>query len=1278
MWSRTVSSRPPGVRGAVIAAAVVGLMGGLLLPAVPAFPASAQAPVEVPGFDVEAFVTPEEQRPAVLWFWDRTQSEADVDAKLESIHDAGFRETVIFRWASNLPEAYLSDAWFDRVGHLLEKSRELGMTVWLSNDAQFPSGSAGGFIVNGGTVGDKVYEPRPDLGVKTVRYDGAAVRDGGRRIQLHDLFGTTLRLEDGAVVADSSSAPGITLLREGAEWTDYTVTADFAIETATAGFMVRSADPRNGYLVDVRTDGGVDLWRQADGDFQLLKQSAARSGFDAAGDHQIKITLDGPQILVSLDGTAAMDASDAVHLIGGFGMRVDGPQKWALDSLQIEDADGATLFSNRFDDDSALGVWDTEARFLDDAIAVTARPASGGTATDVDAIVDLTDQYLSTDGRWDAPAGQWRLEAYSSAPRGGDRADYADVMSGEAQQLYLDIVYDEFYERFGEYFGSTFLGFADDEPEVGRHGDDIPPWSPDLGARLEADGVNVARAVSAVFQDFGADGDALRSQFYRSMSDQWVDAYWQSKYDWADAHGIGMISNPLYDEYGPAGRLHESGNLMTMHQRAQVPGTDLIADHVERGYARNLPREPASVAHQLGLPLVYDEMMGATGWHKSIADVRDGTVMSAVRGINKGLFHATFDAPETAPFPPTFSENNVWWKFVPELTEWTGRLMAFGRHTTAAQTGLVQMQRAAEMVQRGDEASVDEPFFTAQHALENAQVDFDLIDEGSLSDDPMNLSHAEVTSDGTLHVGEMAYRTVVVPTAPVMSLGAAQRLLEFVGVGGEVIFAGTPPEREVEQRDAELAKVFAQLQQTGGSRVVIEEPEAAGDTAAVFGRAAIELEDANSDVRVLRFQEKETTGYLIVNEGTSPLSTNVSFPAAGVPVEWNPDSGSVAEFAVYEIEEESTTVPMTLEPFVPVAVTISPTSRPSAHVLGVDGTGQVQSVAVTDDGELAVTLRSSRAEDTALRATDAERTFFFEHRASALPAALALDGAWSVTVPGAPAAQRELGSWTDFAPAHSGDVVYERHVTLTAAQAAADWTIDLGVVADAAMVTVNGQSLGSLTHAPFRVDAGPALAEGTNTLTVTVTNTDANIRGDHRTSGLLGPVVLRPYTVETVIAGKSDGALPELRAQSESVKPGDTQRILGSGFAPEEQFSVELRSELETLPRITSDENGGVDFSFRVPADIDEGAHDVVVFSDGIELARATFQVEAAQTGPGTGGSTDGSEDGSGSLATTGGQLSPLLSVICLLLLTGGIYVARRRRLGAMRSTQIDAVKEES
>jgi hypothetical protein len=66
-------------------------------------------------------------------------------------------------------------------------------------------------------------------------------------------------------------------------------------------------------------------------------------------------------------------------------------------------------------------------------------------------------------------------------------------------------------------------------------------------------------------------------------------------------------------------------------------------------------------------------------------------------------------------------------------------------------------------------------------------------------------------------------------------------------------------------------------------------------------------------------------------------------------------------------------------------------------------------------------------------------------------------------------------------------------------------------VREVAELTVNGTTLAPLLWTPYTADVGDLLRPGTNTFEVKVSNTLSNERNKPLPSGLLGPVVLRPY-----------------------------------------------------------------------------------------------------------------------------------------------------------------------
>jgi hypothetical protein len=186
-----------------------------------------------------------------------------------------------------------------------------------------------------------------------------------------------------------------------------------------------------------------------------------------------------------------------------------------------------------------------------------------------------------------------------------------------------------------------------------------------------------------------------------------------------------------------------------------------------------------------------------------------------------------------------------------------------------------------------------------------------------------------------------------------------------------------------------------------------------------------------------------------------------------------------------------------------------------------------------------------------------------------VPAPVSLTGEWNVSFPAQPGAPEnttfdELSSWSTSSEQgirfFSGTATYQKQFTLPkqVINPSTSLELDLGDVRVMAEVIVNGENCGVLWKAPFRVKLDGFVNEGANTLEVKVTNLWQNrligdahlpndvkrkgrgvkkwpdwlLKGTNRssgrvsfpayqhwskdsplqTAGLLGPVIIRPYT----------------------------------------------------------------------------------------------------------------------------------------------------------------------
>jgi hypothetical protein len=334
----------------------------------------AAAPPAPRGFDPAAFANPpNDSRPTVLWFWNGTVTNDLIDRQLADLRARGVHNAVIFPFqTSALQPAFLSAGWFDVVGHALAEAKATGMRVWLFNDDFFPSGRAAGLVVDGGTVGDRTYAPHPELAAQTLSRQQRTVT-GPETVSL---VPTGLDVEGGRLIVDAASLQGVRILKQGGDWTDYTVTAHRRSDSGAAGIIVRAKDESNGYLVDTNQDGSVFVYRQVAGSFEQLASSAPIPGFVASDEHEIRIDLRGDTITTAIDGVARSTVTDSTYATGTVGVRAVVTQRSSYDDLAVSAPDGSTIYRQTFDDSSALDDFAPHAGGPPvDVVGASARPA---------------------------------------------------------------------------------------------------------------------------------------------------------------------------------------------------------------------------------------------------------------------------------------------------------------------------------------------------------------------------------------------------------------------------------------------------------------------------------------------------------------------------------------------------------------------------------------------------------------------------------------------------------------------------------------------------------------------------------------------------------------------------------------------------------------------------------------------------------------------------------------------------------------------------------------
>lgn len=1101
---------------------------------------------------------PAESMPGVLWFWhETTMTTTTIRQQMADMRQAGFSGIYMFPLASN--PGYFTEEFYKLFDFVLREAKAQGMQLWLTCDTSIPTGHGGGIIVGGGKVGERTFEPRPDLRAQKVLHV-AAQTTGGRALDLRGLFPgvatapTSLGILPGGIL----TARGCDLVvgHQGRQWRDYTFSLDVKPHNWATGYGALAAYIPDTYTqtewafrADNRTESAY-AWALSDrtelgnGKF-ALKKMIIKNGQVAAQlpssplpfalkentFYHVEMRLTGSRIETIINGQSVDVTTDSTFSTGTVGLRLPPPEIGEFDNFKVTAPDGKVLYQNDFADASTVQFF-APPLAIEKVFAVAAMPIKNGKPTWA-GMVDVSEPFLA--GKpWQAPAGRWAVEFYARDFVKEMPATYPDLINPDVARRHTQIIYDEVVRRFPWAVGAPFKGFWSDEPSTAWSSGGFP-WSNTLPATFKQAGLTPAQGLAAVFNDLGREGLVARAHYYKAFIDGWSDPFYRLQGEWADRHGLEFITNPTTDD-SPPSPAYYGGNGLQFNQWSSVPGVDAIYGQILPTVRSLIPRWATSSANQTGRERVMYEVFGGYGWDVSPELVRYVNANLMVRGCNQACYHAYWSNPNAVYFAPPFDPANPWWFAQGQISLWNGRAQEVGLGLSISDVALINPSSTVQgQPFMGGWGELDASFREAAYALEDVQATFDLLEEMSLNGDPtMKNYQAKVAGNGSLKVGRQAYRVAVLPSPVSFSLKAAETLRQWVKKGGVVIAYKSLPQQEISGRDHDLKAVaedlFGAAPATGQKRAVGKGWTALAGTPEelrmLLRRAeasAIGVAPNVDKLRVLRRQRGADTVYLLMNEGEKAVRPTLAFPlACGAPEIWNPDIGERRVAPIFEVEGAQTRLPLRLEPYQMLAVVFRQEAAQAKAAHLTNSALEVTEVQAAEDGQTlrAQVLSYKPGVFDLAGVSSHQKRLTGQVEIPVLPKPLTLAGPWRFRFEraGEKWQERVLGSWTELDKTWSGQGTYETTFTVPADMLAAGrrLTLDLGQVREVAEVTINGQKAGTLLWRPYRLDATKLLKAGENRLAVRVTNTGGNSHGKPQPSGLLGPVRLAAAALASV------------------------------------------------------------------------------------------------------------------------------------------------------------------
>ena len=677
-------------------------------------------------------------------------------------------------------------------------------------------------------------------------------------------------------------------------------------------------------------------------------------------------------------------------------------------------------------------------------------------------VVDLTSR-MRPDGSvdWAPPPGEWKILriGYSLTGKTNHPASpeatglEVDKLDAAAVRRYLERYLGMYRETVGpELFGGKGLrAFLTDSTEVGGfnwtpamveqfrrlRGYELLPWLP---------------ALTGTIVGTRAESDKFLYDYRRTLAELHATEHYGTLAKVAHEQGLKVYGEALEDKRPVI------GDDMAMRRFADVPMAALWTYQPSRGPRTTLlgdMKGASSVAHLYGQNLAAAESMTSalTPWAHSPADLRPIIDLEFAHGINRAVIH-------TSVHQPTDEK-------VPGLS-----LLIFGqffnRHETWAEMArpwIDYVSRSSFMLQQGRNVA-DVAYFYGEEAPLTA-----LFANEPPKDLPTSYAYDFVNADALLNLLQVEGGDLVAPsgaryralflsgTSHQMTLPVLRRIAAMANAGATIVGKAPTGSPGLTDDRQEFDRLVSQLwgggevTRVGNGRVVASsdienslrslgiQPDFQHDAPAVDGALMFvhrKLEDGDA--------------YFVTNRANRTRQFNGRFRVAGdSPELWHADTG-LTEPVSFRIEDGETIVPLEL------------------------GAGDSVFVMFRQPAT-AQTLKINKPKLTSVAT---------------------ISGPWNVTFQdgrGAPPAIRlpSLSSLTEQPDPgikyFSGVASYMATFTLPEnVRPGATLWLDLGSVGDIAEVTLNGQTVGTAWHAPYRVDIGKAAKPGANNLEIKVAN----------------------------------------------------------------------------------------------------------------------------------------------------------------------------------------------
>ncbi len=624
---------------------------------------------------------------------------------------------------------------------------------------------------------------------------------------------------------------------------------------------------------------------------------------------------------------------------------------------------------------------------------------------------------------WNAPEGEWMVFTYSiERAIGQPDHGHVDLMSREAIAKYIEIYYEEFYRRYGEYFGNAMPAtFADHEGDYGAK----LPWTPRLleTFRRKA-GYSLEPYLPALTYDIGPKTEKVRCDLLDTVSELYSDNFFKQVTDWCHQHKI-EHSGHVWEEslfFGPS----QQGDFFRVLRSMSNPGCDTL---LEWGRQSVWLKEVASVADFEGRHVVC-ENQGVQGMNSYLSPEGMKRVSNCLGAWNIGEFipHAFDYDLSRINFPPDWFRSQPYLPWFQAYADQMRRISFINCESHHVADILLIYPQVSIWGQSApvfrnehtryfldnsswsdDAAETNQQYAELKLRLSEARLDYKVADDHYLGRSSLE--------DHRLRIADSRFQILILPPMSTIRRTSAERIRDFYQAGGTVIALRRLPTISTESgRDDQALKQL--WNETFDQRPTLEafrlKQNSAGGRAYFLTGSAMDLiellkqiiTDPDVDVEqgptdhlyVLHKIKQGIHLYWVVNDTAEPRTNLLSLRATGRPERWDAHTAQRSPL-FYETQGQRTRVRLSLGPWDAAYIVFDPSGL--AQPLALSSTNLDDFYIITrTDREVTIRARALIGEKPGFVALSGGTRFYRGEYASPRLEPLEITGEWRVTVEG--------------------------------------------------------------------------------------------------------------------------------------------------------------------------------------------------------------------------------------------------------------------------------------